>query len=97
MNDNRLFWKNHMKGWEESNLPQREYCRLNNLKVSTFTFWRTRFKREANKFIEIKPALNSPTVCITTVILPNGIQININTNSDIQTALPLITMLKEIV
>ena len=37
------FWQEHLKKWSESELTQREYCRINNLKASRFTYWKTKF------------------------------------------------------
>ena len=37
------FWQEHLKKWSESELTQTEYCRINNLKATRFTYWKTKF------------------------------------------------------
>jgi hypothetical protein len=37
------FWREHLKNWSESGLTQKEYCRINNLKATRFTYWKTKF------------------------------------------------------
>ena len=37
------FWQEHLKKWSESGLTQTEYCRINNLKATRFTYWKTKF------------------------------------------------------
>lgn len=36
------FWKKHIGQWQDSGLSQREYCKANNLKESTFTDWKAK-------------------------------------------------------
>jgi len=43
------FWKNHIKQWEESNLPQRIYCSEAKINYGTFGYWRNRFSAESGK------------------------------------------------
>ncbi len=39
------FWKEHLKNWSESGSTQTEYCRINNLKATRFTYWKTKFSK----------------------------------------------------
>lgn len=43
---NKKFWQEHMVLWENSNQSQRVYCRENNLKYSTFLYWRIHLKKQ---------------------------------------------------
>ncbi len=38
-------WREHLKNWSESGLTQTEYCRINNLKATRFTYWKTKFNK----------------------------------------------------
>jgi hypothetical protein len=40
------FWQQHVASWRESNLSQVEYCRLNDLPIKNFGYWK-RKKSEA--------------------------------------------------
>ena len=39
----RQFWKERLQKWSESGSTQAEYCRINNLKATRFTYWKTKF------------------------------------------------------
>lgn len=36
------FWHGHIKDWQSSGLSQRDYCRVHQVPLSTFTLWRRR-------------------------------------------------------
>jgi hypothetical protein len=42
-------WKTHLESWKNSGLSQAEYCKRNNLKPVTFSYWKCRQKNEANQ------------------------------------------------
>jgi hypothetical protein len=45
----REFWKQEIQNWQESNLPQVEYCRKNNLIPHRFTYWKRRLVKPVEK------------------------------------------------
>jgi hypothetical protein len=42
----KSFWKAHISKWEVSGLTQAEYCRMNNLKKTRFTYWKIKLQKE---------------------------------------------------
>jgi len=40
--DRRRQWQEHIEQWQSSGLTQKEYCRRNGFKWSTFHYWRKR-------------------------------------------------------
>jgi hypothetical protein len=44
--DKKHYWQKHVASWRESNLSQVEYCRLNDLSIKSFSYWK-RKKRNA--------------------------------------------------
>lgn len=60
-------WRDRILAWECSDLSQAEYCQQNNLKVSQFWRWKSRFKRAgvATKERNLAPAKPFVAVAIT--------------------------------
>ena len=60
----RKFWKTHLDKWEESGLPQKEYCRQHNLVYHRFGYRKTRFKctNLPVKFVQVASA-KIPQLC----------------------------------
>ncbi len=42
-------WKNHIIEWEKSGLTRAECCKIEELKTSTFDYWRRKIKYANNK------------------------------------------------
>jgi hypothetical protein len=38
--DKKRYWQKHVSSWRESNLSQVEYCRLNDLSIKNFGYWK---------------------------------------------------------
>lgn len=59
--DRRLLWEEHMKQWQSSGLTQAQYCRRNELKLSTFHYWRKRLKEKATAvtLVQVPVGFNS--------------------------------------
>jgi hypothetical protein len=61
----RAFWEGHIGIWKGGSLSQAEYCRQNNLKEKSFTYWKRRLKvgEEEIRFVavpyEIPPVMKS--------------------------------------
>ena len=72
--EKREFWQQHLKDWEQSGLSQSKYCRLNNIKPSTFTSRNRNFKKELTRnnlsrvSSEIVQSLNSTDYCIELIL-----------------------------
>ena len=45
----RSFWKNQIEGWQESGLPQVEYCRKHNLIPHRFTYWKQKLVKKTTE------------------------------------------------
>jgi hypothetical protein len=41
-----IFWQTHVNQWANSGLSQAEYCRKNNLKLKSFTYFKSKFKKK---------------------------------------------------
>jgi hypothetical protein len=56
----RKFWKTHLDKWEESGLPQKEYCRQHNLIYHRFGYWKARFKSKnlPVKFVQVASSIS---------------------------------------
>jgi hypothetical protein len=53
---NREEWRRRMGEWEDSGLRQAEYCKQNDLKISSFLYWRKKFSEKKStrpSFIEV--------------------------------------------
>ena len=40
--EKHAYWQGHITGWRQSGASQRTYCEQHELKLSSFTYWRTR-------------------------------------------------------
>ncbi len=68
------FWQQHIEGWYQSKLSQKEYCKQQDLSFASFGYWRTRLNRKAvarGKFIPVNVAGASSVV----IFLPVGIRL----------------------
>jgi hypothetical protein len=55
LEEKRRFWKQHIEGWQASDLSQIEYCRQHHLIAHRFTYWKQKFTSSpAQSFIELK-------------------------------------------
>jgi uncharacterized protein YnzC (UPF0291/DUF896 family) len=61
----RPFWESHIKNWKASSLTQAEYCRQNNLKEKSFTYWK-RCVQETAQAIRFVPVAYDVTPVIKT-------------------------------
>jgi hypothetical protein len=59
--DRRRQFEEHMRRWRSSGLTQAEYCRRNELKWSTFNYWRKRLATStaAVTLVQVPVGLNS--------------------------------------
>lgn len=69
----RDIWQHHIASWQQSGASQAEYCQQHDLKLTNFSYWRTRLNqpKPARKLI---PVDISSTAMIR-LTLPNGIRV----------------------
>lgn len=47
--DKEHYWQKHVESWRQSNLSQVEYCRLNDLPIGNFGYWKRRHGRAVSE------------------------------------------------
>lgn len=62
--EKRRFWEEHLKKWKVSGVSQVEYCRLNDINIKSFRYWKRRVGRLgcAPALVEL-PLLKYAPVC----------------------------------
>ena len=57
------FWEGHVRRWEQSGLIQAEYCRRNELKAVSFSYWKRKLKRRESgpTFVEVSAPTGEPS------------------------------------
>ncbi|HPB80639.1 MAG TPA: hypothetical protein PK200_01245 [Spirochaetota bacterium] len=53
----RACWQTHIQTWKDSGLSQTEYCRQNNISLSSFTNWKAKISSEVFRdqaFVELR-------------------------------------------
>jgi hypothetical protein len=71
------YWNHHIGNWRNSGLTQIQYCKEQQLKLSTFRYWKSRLKQ----LVLSKPLLPvtvSSAICSTTSSFPSGISLSVN-------------------
>jgi len=99
MSSNIEKWKNEFNRWETSGLTRAEYCRQNNIKLSTFDYWRHRLKDLAskeNKLVKLPVSLLTTATPIT-IELMNQIQIKVPENYHSETLKKIITDIRAVI
>jgi len=71
----RIYWKNHIEGWQQSGLTQKAYCNQHDLKLSIFTYWRTQTARSKPSRKLIPVAVTYPQV--VTLTLAGSLQLDV--------------------
>ena len=71
----------HLKSWKESGLSQHQYCLSNNLRFSTFYYWRKKDRRQENPLtdgfipIRVKGTVSAAADSNIEIQYPNGVRI----------------------
>ena len=77
----RTSWQKHFDDWSNSGMTQPDYCKQHKISITSFGFWRTKLKREANTEIKQTKKLVPVTITkpsnIIQVALPGGIQMSV--------------------
>lgn len=105
-----LYWRMIMEEYEESGLQRIDYCKKNEISVSTFDYWKRRLKEtdqdgscEGQRLVEIKPEKSnqeqeytSRTSGFTTEMLIscNGLYLHINTETPMKLLKQVVTELR---
>ena len=96
---NRKMWLAKIAEFKQSTLSQREWCRQNNLKLSTFKYWLCRSeynpsdKKEEFEFARVSISKEaSPAIAVEI----NGITLSVNDNYDELLLIKLIKTLKKL-
>lgn len=58
--EKQIFWQNHVTAWHKSTLSQKDYCKTNNLKLSTFGYWLNRLKKQKSSETGLVPISFTP-------------------------------------
>jgi hypothetical protein len=81
-----------IRHWEESDEDRATFCKANNLTISTFSYWRTKYRKSqatsSNGFIELKPT--SPSAL--EIVYPNGVVIRMPPTTTLSALKALIRM-----
>lgn len=86
------FWQKHIADWKTSGLPQAAYCDQHNLKLSTFTYWRSKQSESRPKLV---PVSMPPTADLAELSLPGGIHLQLPVSALEQTLPVLWRLLRE--
>ena len=72
--DKAQFWNDHVIAWQHSGLSQSAYCQQHGLKLSNFSYWRTRSNKKPSKLLPLNP---TSTMSHDRVIvdIPGGVRI----------------------
>lgn len=86
-NEKHAKWLAIIDSQEKSGLSQTEYCKQNNIKISTFTYYRGVVKGKSSNEIETKPGFKPVKVVPNEnndikLALPNGFQLALPINMD---------------
>jgi len=78
---NRQFWQNKVLEWQESGLSQADYCRKHNLKPNKLCYYKSLFlaPKMAPSLVPVATATPAMTPGVVTVILPEGVRLEVPT------------------
>jgi len=83
---------NLIRLWEESYEDRATFCKAHDLSISTFSYWRTKYRksqaRSSNGFIELKPTSAS----VLEIVYPNGVMIRMPSTTTLSELKVLIRM-----
>ncbi len=82
-------WRQHMEGWHQSQLTQKEYCKQNDLSFSSFCYWRARLNRSTTNGSKLIPVAVGRTAVSVTVFLPGGLRLEVPSHA-LPDVLPII-------
>ena len=88
-------WHNHIRAWEEGDLSQAEFCRIHNLPIKSFYYWKKKYEKPPVSFIPInlKPDIfkQPATICL---VVDNRYRLEIPNGFEPETLIKLLQILK---
>lgn len=78
--ERKRFWQNQLKAYEGSGLSQKEFCKQNNLCLSTLGNWKRRLRTDQAKevpFVEIKSNATNGNGAIMELVIGEGLFLRI--------------------
>jgi hypothetical protein len=86
-------WRERIKEWRESGLPQRLYCRNVGLPLATFGFWKRRLSEPlVEQFVRL-PAAGTRFGKRLTLNFPEGFRVIFNEHTPVQTITAVVEQL----
>ena len=100
LEDRRRQWEEHMRRWRSSGVTQAEYCRRNELKLSTFYYWRKRLRETATAVtlvqVPVTNGLDSQSNQELTLLLGDYYKVEIGDNFNPSTLARLVDTLGQL-
>jgi len=95
--DNKnLKWKAHIKQWRESSINQAAYCRLHNLPIKSFYYWKKKYDSPVTIVpVKIKPDIFKTSAPLTLTV-GNRYRIDIDNGFDQRTLEQIIQVINQI-
>ena len=94
--DRITFWKKHIGARKESGFSLSEYCELEELAKSTFSYWKRKLegKEGKNRFVEVTVAEKRPNGLIH-IRLGRGTELGVAAGTDVRYVSELVKALEE--
>ncbi|HSO66352.1 MAG TPA: IS66 family insertion sequence element accessory protein TnpB [Desulfatirhabdiaceae bacterium] len=98
----RSFWKNQIEGWQESGLPQVEYCRKHNLIPHRFTYWKQKLVKKTTEAplslvqVNMKAHFNTRPASPLRLVFSNPLHVEIDRGFDPVTLRQLVYALRQV-
>ena len=95
--DNKnLKWKSHIKHWRESSMTQAAYCRLHNLPIKSFYYWKKKYDSPVTIVpVKIKPDIFENSAPLTLTI-GSRYRIDVDNGFDQKTLEQIIQVINQI-
>jgi len=68
--------------WRASGMTQKQFCKKHQVKLATFGYWNTRYRRRQNEqsggFVQVASSSSSQDI---EIIYPNGVRLSLSSDS----------------
>jgi hypothetical protein len=90
------YWKKHLEAWKESGFSIADYCELEDLAKSTFSYWKRKVegKGQKNRFVEVTNPPHKPSGLIH-IRLNKGMELGVAPGTDVGYVGELVKALEE--
>ena len=95
----RCDWQRLIEAYKLSGMAPRAYCETKGLNIKHFYNWQSILRRasDKNRFAEVKlRAMPKSTLTGLTLVMPNGIRLEVGANGDVQLLQQVLAMLVEL-